>query len=218
MRRTMIGFIAIVLLLLVGCGGSGGGTLAVAYNSVYGVNALSTDENISLYVGDEVISPVMPYDENASIIAKAVGGNNIASYTVTGGSELGQTSLQNSRTYFYAATDCNVNTDAALYHMVENDTQINIVNTASIAISASDVNITLQSGGVGIYVDSATDACSIRVLPVNSLQGDTITVSFAGTSYSYQISAQASIDIVIYDIAAENAAIIPLPRLTPDAL
>ncbi|MGB6020043.1 MAG: hypothetical protein WBF77_10685 [Sulfurimonadaceae bacterium] len=219
MRRMMISFTAVILLVIVGCSGSDG-TLLVAYNSVYGINALSTDENISLYVGDEVISPVTPYDQNASIIVKAVGSNNIASYTVTGGSELGQTSLQNSRTYFYAATDCNISnvTIEALYHQVGTDTQINIVNTSSDAFTKDDINISVN--GVQVNPGSSTTGCAITAVSTLSAKDQNISVSFAGGLFDVWkiLPSDVSADIVIYGTPPQEAAIIPLPRLTSDAL
>ncbi|MDA3946798.1 MAG: hypothetical protein PF439_08985 [Helicobacteraceae bacterium] len=219
MKRMTIGLMAVVLLALLGCSGGGNSTLLVAYNTVYGINALSTDENISLYVGNEVIAPVPPYDQNASVIVKAVGSNNIASYTVTGGNELGQTSLQNSKTYFYAATDCNVSnaTIEALYHQVATDTQINIVNTSSKAFLTDDINISVD--GVQVNPGSTTE-CVITAVSMLSAKDQNISVSFAGGSFAVWkiLPSDISADIVIYGTPPIEAAIIPLPRLTSDAL
>ncbi len=223
MRRMMISFTAIVLLVIIGCssdGSGGGGPKTAAYNSVYGVNALSTDENISLHVGDEVIEPVTPYDQNASIIEKAIGSNNIAYYTVTGGNDLGHTSLQSSRTYFYAATNCNDSSGRVekLFHLVENDTQINIVNTSSEILLKVDVNITVD----GVQVNSAdTEACAVTAVAESSAIDQNITVSFSGGESISRIlpsDANTSVDVIIYGTPPQEAAIIPLPRLTPDAL
>ena len=224
MRRMMIGFTAIVLLVIIGCSGGGGGDggpKVAAYNTVYGVNALSTDDNISLYVGDEVVETVTRYDQNASIIEKAVGSDNLAFYSKTNGSPyFGETSLQNSRTYFYAATDCNISnvTIEALYHQVETDTQINIVNTSSEILLEEDVNITVD----GVQVNSAdTEACAVTAVAELSAIDQNITVSFSdGESISRILPSDAntSVDVVIYSTLLQKAAIIPLPRLTPDAL
>ena len=220
MRRMMIGFIATVVLVLVGCSSGGGSTLAVAYNSVYGVNALSTNENISLYAGDQVIETVLPYDENASIIEKAVGSDITAYYMVTGGDTFGQTVLQSGMTYFYAATDCDDGavTQYALAHTVETDTQINIVNTSSDVLLTADINISVN--GVQVNVDD-TVACSITAVDTLSEQDQNITVIFSGgetVSRVLSSDTNTSVDIIIYQTPAQTAAIIPLPRLTLDAL
>ncbi len=222
MQRIIIALITIVLLVVLGCsgGGGGGGSFTAAYNTVYGVNALSTDENISLHVGDEIIATVVPYDQNTSIIEKAVGSDNVAFYTVTGGNELGHTSLQNSRTYFYAATDCNVSNVIieTLYHLVETDTQINIVNTSSEILREDDVNITVD----GDQVNSVeTGACAVTAVAKQSATDQNITVSFSGgesISVVLPSDANASVDVVIYSTSLQKAAILPLPRLSPDAL
>ena len=222
MRRMMIGFIAIVGLLLIGCSSGGGGESlkTVAYNSVYGVNALSPEENISLNVGAEVIETVLPYDQNASIIEKAVGSDISANYTVTGGDAYGQTLLQSSKTYFYAATNC---TDGAvtqyvLAHTVETDTQINIVNTSSDILPTADVNISVNGVQVNV-VDTA--ACGITAVDTLSEQDQNISVPFLGSETTSRLrpsDTNTSVDIIIYQIPAQTAAIIPLPRLTLDAL
>lgn len=220
MKRIMFSLSVIVLLVIVGCsGGGGGGSLLVAYNTVYGVNALSTDENISLYVGDEMIETVVRYDENASIIEKAVGSDNIAFYTASGG-EYGHTSLQNSRTYFYAATDCNDSlniTQDTLTHIVETDIQINIVNTSSDIILPTDVNISID--GVKINT-SDIDQCAITAVDESSTVDQNITVVFSGGGSINSVlpsDATTSVDIIIYNAPLQKAAIISLPRLTSDA-
>ena len=222
MRRMMIGFIVIGLLLLIGCSSGGGGTLSVAYNSVYGVNALNTDENISLYVGDEMIETVLPYDQNASIIEKAVGSDNIVYYSVGDTGDYGYETLQNSRTYFYAATDCNDSNDEVvdhLFHLVETDTQINIVNTSSNSFSTTDINISVD--GVQVNGD-VTAKCIVSPVTLSSAQDQNISVIFSGESFSVwkvlPSDTNVSVDIVIYQTPAQTAAIIPLPRLTSDAL
>ncbi len=223
MRQVMIALTTVAVLVIVGCSGGGAsGPLLVVYSSVYGVNALSTDENITLHVGDETVETVLRYDQNASIIEKAVGSDNHAYYSVGSTADYGDTVLENSRTYFYAATDCNDSLGVehrALYHMVDDDAQIKIINTTSTTIPEGNITISLSDGGGGIVVESnATDACTFRTLPIGSMTGYTLAVDFAGTHYSYPITVQSSIDIVIYDIADENATIVPLPRLTTDAL
>ncbi len=221
MIRMMIAITAVVLLAILSCSGGIDAPVRVAYNSVYGVNALSTDENITLHVGDEMIETVVRYDQNASLIEKAVGSDNHAYYSVGMSGDYGDTVLESSRTYFYTATDCNDSLgieQRTLSHIVDDDVKIKIINTTSTIIPEGNVTISLSGGG-GVVVDSgATEACALRTLPINSIVGDTLTVDFAGTHYTYPITVQSSIDIVIYDIADENATIIPLPRLTTDAL
>ncbi|MEN8146844.1 MAG: hypothetical protein ABFR02_04420 [Campylobacterota bacterium] len=224
MRRIMMGFIAASLLLLLGCS-SGGGSESLktaAYNSVYGVNALSAGENISLYTGDQVIETVLPYDQNASIIEKAVGSDLVAAYKVTGGSEVGHTVLQSGKTYFYAATDCTdigAVTQYALAHTVETDTQINIVNTSSDPFSTTDINISVD--GVQVNNVDITE-CTVSPVALPSAQDQNISVRFSGGSFSvWKVlppDANVSVDIVIYPTLSQTAAIIPLPRLTLDAL
>ena len=221
MQRIMIAFTTVVLLVMIGCSSSSNsGGISVAYNAVYGVNAFSADENISLYVGDEVIETVLPYDQNASIIEKAVGNENVVFYTTVSSGALGHTPLQLSRTYFYAATDC-TDKDATqkyeLVHMVETDMQIKIANTSSDLVLRDDINISI--GGTRINED--IPACVITPMLDASTQDQNISVSIDGSFSVWKIApsdVNTSVTIVIYGTAPQEAAIILLPRLTSDAL
>ena len=222
MQRIMIAFTTVVLLVMIGCSSGGSsGPLLVAYNTVYGVNAFSADENISLHVGDEVIETVVPYDQNASIIEKAVGSDNDAFYTTVSTGALGLTPLQHSRTYFYAATDC-TDKDATqkykLEHIVETDMQIKITNTSSDTVLENDINISIS----GMQINADIPACAITAMPDTSTQDQNISVSFADGSFSVWKTAPSdvntSVTIVVYGTPPQEAAIILLPRLTSDAL
>ena len=220
MRRIMTVFSALALLLYFGCsnGGGEGGPLLASHNSVYAVNALSTDENISLYVGDEVPETVASYAKEPVIVEKATGIDNIVYYLVAGDTPYGRTLLEKNRTYFYAATDCNISTDTvyALAHKVETDTQINIVNTSSSAFSQSDINISVDGTQIN---GPSTDSCMITPVAVQSVKDQNITVSFPGGEIvSKLLPSDVSVDIVIYHTPPQEAGIILLPRLTPDAL
>lgn len=218
MKQIIISISVFVVVFIVGCGGSGSSTWYADYNSVYGVNALSTDENISLQVGEETIPTIQPYGQNASIVEKALGSNNTAFYTVTGGSSYGDVPLQRSKTYFYAAADCNDTSGVqeVLYHIVETDTQIKIVNTSSDIVISGDVNISVDGGQIN---DTDTNACTVVPTVVSSVKDQNISVSFgSGFSVWKVLPSNVSVDVVIYGTPPTAAAIIPLPRLTPDAL
>ncbi len=219
MKKSMISISTLIILLMSGCSGGGVDTsLYAVYNSVYGVNALSTDENISLHVGDEVIETVIPYDQNASVIEKAVGSDNHAYYSVGVSGDYGDTVLQNSRTYFYAATDCNdtVGLQDHLYHMVETDTQLNIVNTSSAIFTDSDINISVD----GVQMNGAnTNACAVTSVITPTAIDQNISVRFGGVLSVWKVlPSDVSVDVVIYGTPPTEAAIISLPRLTPDSI
>ena len=220
MQRRIVALTTIVLLGIIGCssGGSSGG-ISEAYNAVYGVNAFSADENISLYVGDEVIETVMPYDQNASIVEKAVGSDNVVYYSVGTTGDYGYETLQNSRTYFYAATDCNDSIGKVdhLFHLVETDTQINIVNTSSDGFAAGDINISVD--GVQVIIPDDIGVCGKTPVVMTSAKDQNISVSFlSGFTVSKVLPSDSSVNVVIYGNPPIEAAIIPLPRLTSDAL
>jgi len=221
MRRIVIGFLALVVSIYFGCSdtdGLGDKFLLLSYNSVYAVNALSTDENITLHVGQELPETVTPYSQEPVVVEEAIGIGNIVYYLVTGGSAYGETPLEKNRTYFYAATDCSVPTATvyALAHRVETDTQITIVNTSSGPLLAADLNISVD----GVQVNgSDIGACGVNAVALPSAKDQNITVSFsAGGTVSKRLPADISVDIVIYPTPPQEAAIILLPRLTPDAL
>lgn len=219
MKQIIISITAFALLFIVGCSGGGGSVWYTSYNSVYGVNALNTDENISLHVGDEVIDTVIRYDQNASIVEKAVGSNNHAYYSVGVTGDYGDTVLQINRTYFYAATDCNDSSgleQRALYHMVETDTQFNIVNTSSDTFTSGDINISVD----GVQINNTdTNACAVTAVGTSSAKDQNISVGFtSGFSVWKILPSDVSVDVVIYGTPSTEAAIIPLARLTPDAL
>ena len=219
MRQVTMFFSALALWVLTGCSdtdGLGGTSLLCSYNSVYAVNALSSDENITLYVGDEAPETVTPYAKEAVVVEKATGIDNIVNYRVSGVAAYGDILLEKNRTYFYAATDCNILTGAALDHKVESDTQITVVNTSDNALSSEDLNISIDGTQVN---NEEIAACAVSPLAEQSVKDQNITVSFSGGEVVTRILPEAaSVDIVIYRTPPQEAAIIMLPRLTPDAL
>lgn len=221
MRQVMIALTTVAVLVIVGCSGGGAsGPLLVVYSSVYGVNALSTDQNITLHVGAETIETVLPYEQNASVIEKAVGSDNLAYYNVGTSVDYGITLLENSRTYFYAATDCNDSLGVeqrALSHIVADDMQIMIVNTSSDPVLTTDINISVD----GVQVNPGdTKECDVTSVATPSAKDQNISVIFSGGSPAVWkvLPADVSADIVVYGTPPQEAAIIPLPRLTTDAL
>lgn len=215
--RWMIGLSAAVLMVIWGCGG-GGGPLLADYNTVYGVNAVNGDDNISLHAGDEVIETVTPYEENASVIEKALGRDILAYYSVGAAGDYGLETLVSDKTYFYAATDCNDSsavTHRDLLHIVEDDTQIKIVNTSSTPLSAIDINISID----GNQINGNLNACSVTAMLETSAADQNISVAIGGSTILWKVlPAAVSADIIIYDAVQQKAAIVPLPRLTPDAI